>query len=137
MRTLKQVKRWIEGAIDNFGDPSAPTGVIFARFVTQPTRNEELVLAAWHERKLHIDFGGGWLPVPIDVDGPVIDEERGSISAWGIEKICPGLWTLSPSIHMPGIIHVFAHSYCVPSPAPWESMIITATVIPRNLAGVR
>lgn len=135
MKTMSEVQQWVEGAIAEFGDPAIPVGQIFAKFVTEPSPEQELILGAWHEKKLHIDFGGGWMPVPVDESGPTVNE-AGQLAAFGIRKICPGFWSIWPSLNMPGIIHVFAHIYGVPEPAPWESMIIIPTMAMTRTIGI-
>lgn len=127
MKTLEEVNAWIQGAIAEFGDPALPVGQIFAQFVANPSPEQDLILAAWHEKKLHIDFGGGWLPIPVDEAGPQIDEETGELTSFSIGKIMPGFWTITPSLNMPGIIHAFVHIYDVPDPAPWEAQIIVVS----------
>lgn len=129
MKLLSEIQEWQIGAIEQFGDPATPVGQIFAKFVREPSPLRDIALAAWHDNKLHIDFGGGWLPVPVDDSGPSVTSDTGEIRAFGITKIVPGVWSVFPSLNMPGIIHAFVHIYDAPDPAPWESTIIVVSSI--------
>jgi hypothetical protein len=55
------------------------------------------------------------------------------LAAFGIIEIVPGLWHLTPSLNLPGVLHMFVVVYDVPSPAPWERRIIT-DVSPRDVS---
>lgn len=124
MKTLAEVQEWCLGAQEIFGDASEPIGQIFARYVALIPPESDDILVSWQDGKLALILPmAGWIPQEIDTQGPRGDEETG-LEAFGIENICPGLWTLMPSLNIPRLIHVFVHIYDVTTPAPWEQRII-------------
>lgn len=128
MKLLSEINEWCEGAAAEFGDPAVPLCQIFCRFVPdQPVQHDD-ALAAWNGSELMLALcPGRWLPVPIDPDGMQIDETSGSLAAFGIKQICPGFWTLSPSLNMPGFIHAYVHIFGVPAIAPWDRRIVVVS----------
>jgi len=38
---------------------------------------------------------------------------------WGLRRLGPGVWELSPSIHEKGLVHAYVVLCDVPEPAPW------------------
>jgi hypothetical protein len=121
MKTFTEVSDWIIGAAERFGDPARPVCQIFARYVADVAgyRGEDLV------------FGGAglalWLtpeqsfPLAIARRGPACVNGIGQLTAFAAQPIAPGLWALSPSFNVPGVIHAFIVLYDVPNPAPWEA----------------
>lgn len=133
MKTLVDLQEWAVAVADAFGDPSAKTCQIFARFVREDDRMQGgEVLASWEPNgQMLLWLGGdGMLPLPIADDGPSIDD-YGVIAAYGLENIDNGLWALVPSLNVPGVIHAFVTIYDVPHPAPWESRIVVVQSIGR------
>jgi hypothetical protein len=129
MKFISEIEEWCAGAAAGFENPAEPVGQMFARFVSvKPQRTKEIV-AAWEPLSNEIAFTmpRGWLPLEVNIDGPQIDPETQSLTAFGLELICPGLWTLRPSLHIPGQIHMFVTIYDVPIIAPWEKRIITVS----------
>jgi len=125
MRILSDVESWCTNAAIELGDPSLPVGQLFARFVTRDERTDSSIRAMWSRNKLLVELAHGeWIPLTIDADGPHANGDDGSLEAFGVEQICPGFWTLTPSLNVPGLIHVFVHLFDVPTPAPWESLIV-------------
>lgn len=43
----------------------------------------------------------------------------GSIRSWGLERIGPGTWVVSPSYFVPGQLHAYIVFRDVPEPAPF------------------
>ena len=125
MKTVAEIEEWMAGVAAHFGDPSARTCQIFAQMVKHPVRSGFHLLANWDDQNyLMLNFGSDeWLPLPVDVDGPSAYED-GSIEAYGLKKVCDGVWSITPSLNMPGLIHAFVTIYDVPKPAPWESVIV-------------
>lgn len=111
------------------GDPSAATGQIFARFVRERPTEPYTDIIAFYEKDaifLSIELGHVF-PLEINLDGPLVNQSLGTLEAFGIDKICPGVWNLTPSFNVPEAIHAFVTIYGVPDPAPWESSIILLT----------
>jgi hypothetical protein len=127
MKTLAEVKEWRIGAAQELGDPSAAVALMFARFLPRlPERvyNDEVV-AIYKDEALGLSFEHGRFEMlPIDTDGPLYDEELQRLVAFGMRKVRDGLWHLTPSLNMPGVIHAFVCIYDVPIHAPWENRII-------------
>lgn len=133
MKLLSEVEQWCMGAAERFGDPSATTGQIFARFVPRPPPVYDDIIAAYDGDTLLLSLEHGRVvPLDIDTDGPVVDEETRELIAFGIDKICDGLWTLRPSLNVPGAIHAFVCIYDVPAAAPWENRIIVVSSFSRG-----
>lgn len=131
MKTISEVQRWCQGALIEYGDPSIPVGQIFAQFVRlKPLQlrnhpSADLITDYWNTEHIELRLDEEeWLPMPIDVSGPRIDQE-GRLETFGIEMIMPGFWTLVPSLNLPGILHCFVHIYDVGAAAPWERRIVT------------
>ena len=125
MKTINELGNWQQAIAAAEGDPSARVAQVFLRYAPAPDGSNDL-LAVWDA-----PFLGLYLlpPQPVIVEihdeGPQVDEEMGELTAFGLDQICAGCWTLRPSLNMPGYIHAFICIYGVPHPAPWERMIIT------------
>jgi hypothetical protein len=125
MKLVSDLQEWLMNAAERFGDPSIPVGQIFARFAYKDARESEDIVVVWDGRELRIGVGeGDWLPIPVDVDGPVISE-AGELECFGIREVCSGLWQITPSLNVPGVIHAFVIIYDAPIVPPWKSLIIT------------
>ncbi len=73
------------------------------------------------------------IPVPLaGGDDPAIQD--GQLAAFGIRKVALGLWTLNPSLNIPGAFHGYVVVHGVPDPAPWERTILLATEVPGGMA---
>ncbi len=124
MKTITEIGNWCNQVRMQFGDPAAKVGQIFARYVAVEVPGDE-ILAHWESDVLALRLGGPeWAPIDVHPDGPIIDREKQSLVAFGLEKIGNRIWTLQPSLNMPGTIHVFVVIFDVPWPAPWERRII-------------
>lgn len=93
----------------------------------------------WHESPMSLTVGGGWgrvvrntdewillanVPrdrrrqhhfIPVDVGAEIHK------SHWQLVRLGPGVWDISPSVHVPGQLHAFLTLVDVPEPAPWSS----------------
>lgn len=136
MKLIRELEEWITQSTSHYGDPATPVGQIFARFVTRDPGAHDDIVARWDGRQLFLGFGhGDWLPIDIDTDGMKADDETGHLTAFGVKQICPGFWTLEPSLNMPGVIHAFVHVYGVPAIAPWERRIIVVSSFKEAVSG--
>ena len=84
----------------------------------------DVVTARWSGQTLFVVFPAGELPIKINADGPLLVDD--SLDSFGVEKITESVWALEPSLNIPDLLHVFVTLYDVPSPAPWQSRIISA-----------
>jgi len=124
MKTITEIGAWCDSVGMEFGDPAEKVGQIFARYVAAEVPGDE-ILAHWENETLALRLGHSeWLPLNVHDDGPLINRETHSLVAFGLEKIGDHIWTLTPSLNMPGTIHVFVVIFDVPLPAPWERRII-------------
>lgn len=131
MKTIQELQEWVIGVAKTFGDSSAVTGMLFARYqaveaisgdITARYEGDRLLLKLANEARGGALPVGDYLPLPIDPDGYVMRDE--GLVAFGIEQVMPGLWHLIPSLNIPEVLHVFVVVYDVPTPAPWERKII-------------
>lgn len=126
MKTFSELADWLTGAAEEFGNPSIPVCQLFVRYVANVTdyRGDDLVCSAglnlWLDRQA---------PIPLAIsrngDGPCMNA-MGELTAFAARQLVPGVWFLSPSLNIPGVIHAFIVLYDVPDPAPWERRIIAA-----------
>ncbi|HWR36397.1 MAG TPA: hypothetical protein VN622_11060 [Clostridia bacterium] len=125
MRTISEVVKWCAGALVEHGDPAVPVCQLFFRWVETPAayRGDELVCGVMDGQ-----FGiwlcpGEAIAMPI-VEGAAEFGMLNAIDNFGATKIANGVWSLSPSLNLPDLIHGFVVLYDVPDPAPWERRII-------------
>jgi hypothetical protein len=126
VKTLTEIQDWCAGAEEEFGDPATPVCQIFARFVSDLSRyHGDEIVCGMEKGELVL-----WLPqipVPFSIlTGKPDISRNGELMAFGAEMISLGVWALTPSLNMPGIIHAFVVLYDVPSPVPWERLIVLA-----------
>jgi hypothetical protein len=116
MKTVNEVRAWCAGAKKQFGDPAIPVSQLFVRYVRGPATGNDLlcfrepgryVLRLGANRRL-------LFPVAISLEGPKAPP------FFAAEYVCRGVWALSPSLNVPGVIHGFVVLYEVPHPAPWD-----------------
>jgi hypothetical protein len=124
-----ELGRFLELVAERVGDPSAATCQVFERWDADD--GNLIAYFDGHERvlKLGLPDGDGvaTMALPISEDlSPQIDEN--GIRAFGLRKVCSGVWALAPSLNLPGIMHAFVVFHGVPDPAPWESLIILVSV---------
>lgn len=120
MKTREELFAWCAGAARELGDPSIPVGQVFVRFC----ENEQDVIdttlfATFDGEDLFVPILGEILPLTLDVNGPRVSASN-DLEAFGVEKVIPGVWYLTPSLNIPGEVHVHVVLYGVPEPAPWE-----------------
>jgi hypothetical protein len=126
MKTLREIEEWCEGAEKEFGNPSLACGQAFLRYVEKPGGyyGEDLVFCTDGRRvTLMLGFADFPVEIPLSEDGPEMNAWGEAVS-FGAERVAPGLWSLTPSLNIPGLIHVFVTLYDVPNPAPWEKSLI-------------
>lgn len=132
MRTIREVEEWRELIAEEYGDPAAAVCQLFARYVEgdhRPKSATELfeLFCFYDGEDGLVLWLGPELVIPLDISsaGPEIYGE-GELLKFGAERVAPGLWSLNPSLNMPGEIHGFVTLYDVPHPAPWEQLIVLA-----------
>lgn len=124
MKTIQELQDWVTGVEQAFGNPSAATGLLFARYQALPAPSEEIV-ARYVDGELVLIVGElGEIPIALDPSGGYVMRDE-QLVAFGTEQVMPGLWHLIPSLNIPEVLHVFMVVYDVPTPAPWERRIIT------------
>lgn len=119
MKTIEELRDWVTGVEQAFGDPSAATGLLFARYQALPAPSEDIVARYDGELRLLASWE---IPIALDPGGYVMRDEE--LVAFGVEQVMPGLWHLIPSLNIPEVLHVFVVLYDVPTPAPWERKLI-------------
>lgn len=127
MKTYADIMQWCDGALERFGDPSRPICQLFYRWdgnVSLPTSDDLEFHAESKELRLPIFKSRKAITLPVGTGQPVIGED-GDLVTFGLEEITEGVWKLTPSLNIPGIIHAFVVLYGVPNPAPWTRSIIT------------
>lgn len=67
------------------------------------------------------------LTVPTNLGGPCVGDPE-KPTAFGLERIAPGVWVLNPSLLVPGVLHAFVVVVGVPEPAPWEDPFVRGRV---------
>ena len=141
MKLTDDVLEWCTGAEAEYGDASARVCQLFFRWVSNRPAFSTLADGAGQAEltctadgsDLVLIFGPGVKPIPVPmVTGHPQYSEDGELEKFGAEKIAPGLWAISPSLHLPRIIHAFVVLYDVPDPGPWEKLIVLAAEMPRR-----
>lgn len=129
MKTAAYVAHWCIGAEQEFGDASAAVCQLFFRFQEVAGAPGEDLVCRLDSEHLVIALGPGVdIPLPVQF-GPAEIGASGELDSFGLEQIAPGLWALTPSLNIPGVIHAFIVLYGVPDPAPWERRIVVASRI--------
>ena len=128
MRTIHDVAKWVEGAYEQFSDPSEPVGQVFCKWLEPLTgyKGDRLV-AGFVDGEIRVRLGpGAMFPLLIE------HETEGQIDAegmprFGARQVSRGLYYLTPSLYVPGMIHVFVNLYDVPDEPPWEKKILVVS----------
>lgn len=127
MTLAADVEQWRVGALLEFGDPSEPVCQLFFRWEPHylDFQGDELVCGTTADGVLMLLVGGGTglVPLPVRAGEPVI-APNGQLEAFGALQITPDVWALAPSLNVPGTLHGFVVLYGVPTPAPWERLIV-------------
>lgn len=126
MKTRAEMLQWIEEAAATLGDPAIAVGQAFFRW--DPKWRDGGEDLACHEEGggIALVLGGTAIAVRVQLGEPKITPN--GLEAFGATPIAPGVWSLSPSLNLPGIVHVFVVLYGVPDPAPWERRIVIARI---------
>ena len=69
------------------------------------------------------------LGVATNLGGPCIGDPA-KPTAFGLQRVHPGVWVYDPSILVPGILHAFVVVVGVPEPAPWVDPFTRGGVAP-------
>ncbi len=128
MKTIQEVEAWCEGAVAEFGDPSIPVCQLFVRYVEgdhRPARPDMFDLFCFRDADDYILFLGPDpdLVVPLRISGDKVIDNEG-VRCYGAERITTGVWALSPSLNIPGVIHGFVTLYDVPRIPPWQRLVL-------------
>jgi hypothetical protein len=127
LKTLTEVEQWCLGAAEEFGDPAIPVCQLLCRWEHNPAadggQRSDLACGMYRGRFcLTLNrIAPCFLTV---VDGPPAFDAVGDLRAFGAEQFAPGLWSLTPSLYLPGVLHAFVVLYDVPNPAPWERTLV-------------
>lgn len=131
MKTIQEVEQWREGAELEFGDASVPVGQLFVRYVEGDRIPKRLTdyfdLFCFYENRELVIWLGPDLIVPVEITAGAAVTEDGEVRAFGVERFASGVWTMAPSLNMPGLIHAFVVLYDVPHTPPWERLIVLAS----------
>jgi hypothetical protein len=132
MRTSAELYNWSAEAEFEFGDPAKVVGLLFARYKALAPSNLRLdddVIATFMSDAIDLHLADlAPFTLSVSPDGPLLHED-GSLAAFAVDRVAPGLWVLEPSLNIPGEFHVFVVLHDVPEPAPWEQQ--RAIVISR------
>jgi hypothetical protein len=74
---------------------------------------------------LVLRFGQREVLLPVQAGDPVM-LPSGGVGIFGLRRLTRDTWALDPSLEIPGELHAFVVLVGVPSPAPWERLIVTA-----------
>lgn len=58
--------------------------------------------------------------VPVNPFSAAYSGPHDKPEAWGLEQLGPGVWSVEPSVIIPGLLHAFVTMVNVPEPAPWS-----------------
>lgn len=128
LRTVGDVVAWLrataeQAEYDLLGrDPICQVFLRFLGFASVPDqRSPQAPLACYFDGQgLVLCLGEDLrVPAPVSPRGPVISGV-GDLAAFGATEVCPGVWALEPSLHMPGLFHAFVVVFDTDS-APWSS----------------
>lgn len=126
MKTFADVAEWCAGAAMQFGDPSAVVCQLFFQWREDLRAAAGDLACGLHGDEVALVLGPDVaLPIPLQLGEPEISDE--GVITFGTDLIAPGLWAVTPSFNMPGVIHAFVVLYGVPDPAPWEKRIVLPT----------
>jgi hypothetical protein len=127
-----ELGQFLAGVAELAGDPSAAVCQVFVPWEAADDDIGDLVpdFDPKDRMLLLAIVGTGLEPpvisLPISEDlSPQIDE-RGNV-AFGLRKVCRGVWALALSLNLPGLMHSFVVFHGVPEPAPWERLIVLVT----------
>lgn len=125
MKSCERVTEWREGAALEFGDPAVPVCQLFFCWTDlfAAYQGDDLVCGTMLGQ-FGVRLGPGeMIPMSVVEGNPVLDM-IGCVAQFGATKIADGLWSLTPSLNLPEVIHGFVVLYGVPNPAPWERRVV-------------
>ena len=125
MKTFSEVERWCLGAARQFGDPAIPVGHAFFRHVENILdyrADNDLVFSTDGQEVTLLFAYGNPVVIAVNEDAPEFDGDE--LVGFGVKHIADGLWALTPSLNMPGLIHLFVTLYDVPRVAPWQKPVL-------------
>ena len=126
MKNAQQVANWISGAAAHFDDPSIPICQLFLRWQDNLIgyTGEELGCGIVNdEPTIYLGPDITLLPIPVVAGEPEFDA-AGNLEKFGADLVTTGVWALTPSLNIEGLIHGFVVFHSVPTPAPWERRIV-------------
>jgi hypothetical protein len=129
MTTYHEVVDWIAGAAEQFDDPATPVCQLFFRWQDNLRRIEGDHLACGlADGDLALQFVPNFPPLPVPMGlGDYELDANGELLTYGARRITAGVWALSPSLNIEGVIHAFVVLYNVPEPALWDTRIVLGT----------
>jgi hypothetical protein len=65
-------------------------------------------------------------PLTVPVSGEEPEMVDGALVRFQAIPLGGGVWTLNPSLNIPGVLHAFVVLTGVPDPAPWTRLVILA-----------
>lgn len=134
MNTIEDLARWIEGAREEFVDPSEPIAQIFCRWIEPLAQYRgDLLTAGIIDGETILRLSAeAYIPIKIET-GKQGQMDREGMPTHGAYQMGQGLWAINPSLYIPGRIHALVALYDVPQSPPWERKI----VIPTGLFNVK
>lgn len=124
MTSCDEVTAWFEDAVDTFGDPAVPVCQLFFRWQDLVIGSSEDLVCHMAGPDLALVLGPVFPPVPVRVRKGDPQLTAAEVEIYGLTSITSGVWALSPSLNVPGLIHAFVVIHGVPDPAPWERLIV-------------
>lgn len=142
IRTQSFLNVWLAGAAAQFGDPSEPICQLLVRWEGDlPAYTGDDLVAGMVDGRivLRLQLGDETVDLPLPIETgqsrSVQLYDDGPPFTFGAQLLASGVWTLDPSLNLPGLIHGFVVLYGVPDPAPWEDaaqrIIVPGLVIAR------
>jgi hypothetical protein len=68
--------------------------------------------------------GPGFTPFALTVALGEPEMTEHGVLTYGAERVTAGVWAITPSLNVVGVIHGFVVIHGVPDPAPWERLIV-------------
>jgi hypothetical protein len=127
LKTIEDVADWCEGVHEELGDPALAVCQLFFRWIDVPRlyAGNDLVCGLEDGSVILRLARGGFVALPVE-SGDAVMDLSGQVKSFGAIEICPGVWSVEPSLNVPGLFHAFIALYGVPAPAPWEQLIVIA-----------
>jgi hypothetical protein len=127
VKTFSEVAAWLTATAQDFDDPCEPICQLFVRWqddANAPLTHEDLV-CGWLNGELALRLVPDMPPLPFRIEtGQFRLGDAGELQVFGADQVARGLWEITPSLNVQGLIHAFLVIYEVPDPAPWERRIV-------------